>query len=189
MIHIRDISEIQSGAYLKPAPDPNAYYLLVNDFDNEGNILHTTKPSVVADGKAHNHFLREGDLLFAAKGNKNFCTIIQKEYEAKSIASSSFLVLRIKDKSIVFPEFLCWYLNLSATLQKLSDFAVGTSMPSITKAMLEGVEINLPALDIQKKIVDVAELQKKERLLYEGITFRRKQIIDYKLKNIITNGE
>lgn len=189
MILIRDISEIQSGVYLKPAPDPNAYYLQVNDFDNEGNVLHTTKPSVVIDGKNSNHHLRAGDLLFAAKGNKNFCTIIQKEYKVKSIASSSFLVLRIKKKNIVLPEFLCWYLNLSDTLQKLSISAVGTSMPSITKAMLEGVEINLPALEIQKKIVDIANLQKKERRLYDGIALRRKQIIDYKLKNIITNGE
>lgn len=185
MIKIKDIAEIQSGVYLKSAPDPNTYYLQVNDFDNEGNVLQSTKPTVVTDTKNSNHFLKSGDLLFAAKGTKNFCAIIQREYEGNSIASSSFLVLRVKDKRTVLPQFLCWYLNLSATLQKLSISAVGTSMPSITKGMLEEVEINIPSLDIQKKIVEVAELQKKETNLYERITLKRKQLIDYTLKSII----
>lgn len=185
MVKIKDIAEIQSGIYLKVAPNPNVYYLQVNDFDNEGNVLQTTKPTVVADAKNSKHFLKSGDLLFAAKGSKNFCAIIQREYEGNSIASSSFLVLRVNANNTVLPEFLRWYLNLSANLQKLSVSAVGTSMPSITKAMLEDVDINIPPSDIQRKIVEVAELQKQENQLYERIALKRKKLIEYTLKHII----
>lgn len=55
----------------------------------------------------------------------------------------------------------------------LSSNAVGTSIPSITKAMLEDVEIPLPQITTLRKIVDIVKLQKKERQLREAIIAKR----------------
>lgn len=55
----------------------------------------------------------------------------------------------------------------------LSSNAVGTSIPSITKAMFEDVEIPLPQITTLRKIVDIVKLQKKERQLREAIIAKR----------------
>lgn len=185
---LRNIAEIQSGVYLKTSPSPNVLYLQVNDFDSEGVILSTTKPTVLLEEKNRNHILNYGDLLFAAKGNKNFSTIFT-ECEYGCVASSSFLVVRITKKDIVIPEYLNWYLNLPRTIEQLSINAVGTSIPSITKAMLEEVELRLPSIEVQKKVVDIAGLQKQEQRLLAWIATRRQILIDNKLKQIIENGD
>lgn len=187
MYKLKDIAEIQSGMYAKASPSPDTVYLQVNDFDADGVIYDTAKPTISTTAKNKGHYLNTGDLLFAAKGTKNFCAIFTKNDE-KRVASSSFLVIRIAKSNIVEPEYLNWYLNLPSTITLLSSNAVGTSIPSITKAILEDVEIPLPPITTQQKIVDIAKLQKKERQLREAITAKRQQIIDYKLKNIITNG-
>lgn len=188
MYKLKDIVEIQTGIYAKASPSSNTVYLQVNDFDKEGIIFDNTKASVSTNAKNHNHYLSVGDLLFAAKGTKNFCAVFTG-HDEKCVASSSFLVIRVTRSDNAEPEYINWFLNLPSTLMLLSSNAVGTSIPSITKTMLEDIEIPLPPITTQKKIVEIAKLQKKERELREAITVKRQQIIDYKLKNIITNGD
>lgn len=185
---LKDISEIQTGLYAKVSPSPDSVYLQVNDFDKEGVMFKTAKVSVFAGVKNHGHYLNVGDLLFAAKGTKNFCTVFIG-HDEKCVASSSFLVIRVAKSGTAEPEYINWFLNLPSTLMLLSSNAVGTSIPSITKVMLEDVEIPLPSIATQKKIVEIAKLQKRERQLREEISVKRQQIIDYKLKNIIINGD
>src|SRR5574344_1533162 len=134
MYKLKDIAEIQSGVYAKASPNPNTVYLQVNDFDADGIIYNTAKPSIAMTTKNKGHYLNEGDLLFAAKGTKNFCAIFSGNNE-KCVASSSFLVIRITKYDIADPEYINWYLNLSSTIMLFSSNAVGTSIPSITKAM------------------------------------------------------
>jgi restriction endonuclease S subunit len=186
MVKLKDIAEIQTGIYAKPSPNPDTVYLQVNDFDSNGVICNTAKPSIAISEKNAGHYLNIGDLLFAAKGTKNFCTIFP-ESDNKCVASSSFLVVRIIKENIVKIEYINWYLNLSSTIDLLGANAVGTAIPSITKATLEGIEIPLPSISTQKQIVEIAELQKKERQLLELIIVKHQQITDYKLKNIISN--
>lgn len=187
MYKLKDIAEIQTGIYAKASPSPDTVYLQVNDFDGEGVIFDTAKPSISTTAKNKGHYLNAGNLLFAAKGTKNFCTIFTTNKE-KCVASSSFLVVRITKSNVAEPTYINWYLNLPSTIMLLSNNAVGTSIPSITKTMLENIEIPLPPIATQKRIVEIAKLQKRERQLREAISTKRQQIIDYKLKNIITNG-
>ena len=75
MVKLKDIATIQTGVYLKNAPSPDTCYLQVNDFDEEGNIRPTVRPTTTVSSKAARHLLTESDLLLAAKGGKNFCAI------------------------------------------------------------------------------------------------------------------
>lgn len=188
MYKLKDIAEIQTGIYAKASPSPDTVYLQVNNFDADRVICNTAKPSITIPSKNRGHYLNVGNLLFAGKGTNNFCVVFTG-YDEKCVASSSFLVVRITKIDLVEPQYVSWFLNLPSTLMSLSSNAVGTSIPSITKATLEEVELPLPPIATQEKIVEIAKLQKKERELREAITVKRQQIIDYKLKNIITNGD
>ena len=70
MVKLKDIATIQTGVYLKSAPSPDTCYLQVNDFDEEGNIRPTVRPTTTVSSKAARHLLTESDLLLAAKGGR-----------------------------------------------------------------------------------------------------------------------
>lgn len=187
MIKIRDIAEIQVGLYAKSSPGSNAIYLQVSSFGADRKLVENLKPTVVIEGKKSNSILKEGDLLFVAKGNYNFCTVYHRE-EYPAVASTSFLILRIKSKGIVLPEYVCWYINLQSTLKLLAtDAAKGTAIPSISKGDLEELEIPIPSVECQEKIIGIAKLQIREEHIQKQLQTKRQQVLEYKLKSIITN--
>ncbi len=184
---IKDIAKVRTGVYLRPSPNPTANYLQVGDYDTAGEVRYGIVPTVEAQSKSEQHLLQNKDILFSAKGAKNF-SVIYKNDTTPSFASSSFLVITIEN-DLVKPEYINWYLNLPSTILKLQTGAVGTSIPSISKQMIEEFEIEIPSLEVQQIVVELSKLQNREQLLLSEIAGRRKQLIDNKLKTIIRNGK
>ena len=116
----------------------------MNDFDEEGNIRPTVRPTTSVSSKAARHLLTESDLLLAAKGGKNFCAIAPTQL-GPCVASPSFLIIRIDNQTRILPEYLCGFLNLPSTRQLLTAQARGSAIASLSKADLEEFEIPLPA--------------------------------------------
>lgn len=182
MTKLNNIATIQTGVFAKTTPNPNALYLQQSDFDGNGELRNTAQPTIVADNPRH--LLAAGDLLLASKGNNNMCVIVPG-IEQKCVASPSFLVIRLHDKSAILPEFVAWYLNLPTVQNTLAAQARGTSIMSISKATLGELEIPIPPLEKQQKYIELSKLQKREQELYKAIAERRKQVLDYKMiKNI-----
>lgn len=182
MTKLNNIATIQTGVFAKTTPNPDALYLQQSDFDGNGELRNTVQPTIIADNQKH--LLTAGDLLLASKGNNNICVIIP-EIEQKCVASPSFLVIRLHDKSAILPEFVAWYLNLPTIQNTLAAQARGTSIMSISKATLGELEMPIPSIERQKKYIELSKLQKRERELYKAIAEKRKQVLDYKMiKNI-----
>ena len=182
MVKLHNIAVIQTGIFAKVAPNPNALYLQQSDFDGNGELRNTTQSTIIVANQKH--LLTAGDLLLASKGNNNMCVIVP-EIEQKCVASPSFLVIRLHDKSAILPEFVAWYLNLPTVQNTFAAQARGTSIMSISKATLGELEISIPPIERQKKYIELSKLQKREQELYKTIAERRKQVLDYKMiKNI-----
>ncbi len=180
---IQDIAIIRSGAYIKEVPEGKVCCLQVSDFNRvEGEFL-LPKPTLELDSKIENHLLLDGDLVFAAKGTSNFCTVFD-ERMGKAVASSSFLVIRIIDRAIIAPDYLCWILNREDSLAFFKVNAIGTSIPSIGKTLVEDYEISIPLMKIQQKIVEVARLQRQEQKLYLQISDLRNKLTQHQLIEI-----
>lgn len=121
------------------------------------------------------HLLKNGDVLFAAKGTKNFATVFEN-FNEPSVASTSFFVLRPTDKKVL-PDYLAWVLNSHTTQTLLKSQAIGTSIPSISKQVLENLEIAVPSIEMQNAILQITKLRNKEKSLRQKIeTLREKQI-------------
>lgn len=182
MTKLNNIATIQTGVFAKTTPNPNALYLQQSDFDSRGELRDTAQPTIATDNPKH--LLTAGDLLLASKGNNNMCVIVP-EIEQKCVASPSFLVIRLHDKSAILPEFVAWYLNLPTVQNTLAAQARGTSIMSISKATLGDLEIPVPSVERQRRYIELSKLQKREQQLYAAIAERRKQILEYKMiKNI-----
>lgn len=174
-IRVKDTTFIQTGLFAKPSGDGELVYLQSRHFDEYGQLLAVLHPDLPAEGVAEKHLLKNGDVLFAAKGTKNFATVFENHNEP-AIASTSFFVIRLTGKKIL-PAYLAWFLNQQGTQQLLKGQAIGTSIPSITKQVLEDLEIPVPPVETQKAILQITRLRQKEKVLKQQIeTLREKQI-------------
>ena len=182
MTKLQDIATILTGVFAKTSPTPDTLYLQQSDFDSRGELRDTAQPTIATDNPKH--LLAAGDLLLASKGNNNICVIVPV-IEQKCVASPSFLVIRLRDKSAILPEFVAWYLNLPTIQNTLAAQARGTSIMSISKATLGELEIPIPPIERQKKYIELSKLQKREQELYKAIAEKRRQLLEYKMiKNI-----
>lgn len=172
---IKDITNIQTGLFAKPAGIGELVYLQSKHFNEFGQLHSVLHPDLRAEGISEKHLLKDGDVLFAAKGTKNFAAVFENHNEP-SVASTSFFVIRPTDNKVL-PEFLAWFLNNHTTQTLLKAQAIGTSIPSISKQVLENLEMPVPDIKTQKAIVEISKLRNKEKSLKQKIeTLREKQI-------------
>jgi len=172
---IKDIAHIQTGLFAKPAGVGELVYLQSKHFDEYGQLHAFLHPDLLAEGISEKHLLKDGDVLFAAKGTKNFAAVFENHNEP-SVASTSFFVIRPTDQRML-PQYLAWVLNSHSTQSLLKGQAIGTSIPSISKQVLENLEITLPSIETQQVILQITKLRNKEKSLKEKIeTLREKQI-------------
>lgn len=180
---IKDITNIQTGLFAKPAGIGELVYLQSKHFDEYGQLNSTLHPDIMAEGISEKHLLKDGDVLFAAKGSKNFATVFE-DHNKPSVASTSFFVIR-PVKKIVLPQFLAWFLNNHTTQTILKGQAIGTSIPSISKQVLENLEIPVPDIKTQKAIIEIAKLRNREKALKQKIEKLREKQIQQQIMNAI----
>ena len=180
---IKSITNIQTGLFAKPAGVGEVVYLQSKNFDEYGQLHSELHPDLVADGISEKHLLKDGDVLFAAKGTKNFAAVFENHNEP-SVASTSFFVIRPTDNKVL-PQFLAWFLNNPTTQNLLKGQAIGTSIPSISKQVLENLEIPVPEIKTQKAIVEISNLRNKEKSLKQKIESLREKQIQQQIINAI----
>jgi restriction endonuclease S subunit len=180
---IKDITNIQTGLFAKPAGIGELVYLQSKHFDEYGQLHSVLHPDVVAEGISEKHLLKNGDVLFAAKGTKNFAVVFENHNEP-SVASTSFFVIRPSDKKVL-PQYLAWFLNNHTTQTLLKGQAIGTSIPSISKQVLENLEITVPCMETQKAILQITKLRNKEKSLKQKIEILKDMKINQQLLKAI----
>lgn len=182
-IRIKDITHIQTGLFAKPGGIGELVYLQSKHFDEYGQLHAVLQPDLMADGISEKHLLKEGDILFAAKGTRNFAAVFEN-YSEPSVASTSFFVIRLTDKKLL-PQYLAWVLNNHRTQALVKRQALGTSIPSISKRVLENLEISVPSIETQKAILQITKLRDKEISLKQEIETLREKQIQQQIKNAI----
>lgn len=157
-------------------------YLQVKHFDECGRLQGALHGDLISTEIPEKHLLQPGDVLFAAKGSKNFATVFENHNES-AVASTSFFTLRLTTQMLL-PHFLAWQLNNPNIQTLLKSMASGTAMPSISKQVLENIEIDVPTIERQKAILKISNLRIKEKFIKQEIENLREQ----KIQQLITNA-
>lgn len=180
---IQDIATLQTGLFAKPLAMGEVVYLQAKHFDDQGNLSATLHPDLSREEISAKHLLRNGDILFAAKGTKNFAAVYE-EHNLPAVASTSFFVIRLFDTKVL-PEYLAWFLNNSNTQTIVKAQALGTSIPSISKVVLEELEIPVPTIEKQKSVVTISKLRWQEKTIHTKLESLRDKKIQTQIINAI----
>lgn len=163
-----DIAFIQTGYFAKPKAHGKLTCLQSRHFDDAGNLLYLPDPDCMLDPMSQKHFLLNGDILYAAKGTKNFAALFS-ELEKPVVASTTFFVIRLRAKNIL-PSYLAWYLNKPIIKDYLQSQAKGTSIVSISKTTLEDLLIEIPSLEKQSLVLKINSLRMQEIQIRNELT-------------------
>lgn len=180
---LRNITTIQTGVFAKPISKGEIVYLQAKHFDENGELTNILYPDLNADEKIEKHLLIKGDILFAAKGTKNFAACYETE-NIPAVASTSFFVIRLQTKEIL-PGYLTWLLNHPKTQYLLKGKARGTSIASISKAVLEELEFSIPSIHKQVLVLKIHQLRNKEKKLKKQIEILREKQIQQQISKAV----
>ena len=175
---ISEIAEVVSGVYLTAAPYGDVSYLQIKDLLSESP--EKTASKVILSPKNERYLLAKDDLLFAGKGTTYLCKVFDLDFPA--IASTTLYIIRLTSKDIL-PDYLCWYLNQPSVMAMMKAQQVGTGTPLIHKQVVENIEIPIPNMETQQRIVELARLQAKEKELYQAIAEKRQLITNQFIMN------
>lgn len=132
------------------------------------------------------HFVTAGNILFVVKGVNNYAVCIQEQL-SKTIAAAHFFVIRI-DRDDVLPEYVAWYINQPPAQAFLQERSKGTIGPSIDIGTLSELDVPLPFLEVQRKVIRIQELLRREQELTEHIQAKRDQLVKTVLLKTIQEG-
>jgi len=123
-------------------------------------------------------FTKRNDILLGSKGNP---TVGYVESDDKILISSSIYIIRISNQTVL-PKFLAIYLDSTKGHNELSKITLGGYIKGISKTNLEELQIPIPSMDIQKKMVSLYDNIVKQKVFLE-----RKSTINDKILDSIVN--
>lgn len=124
--------------------------------------------------KAH-HIVRPGDLVFRSRGLITTSAILRDD-PGVAIVSAPLLRIRVKGKTVL-PEYLNWFISQPPAQAYLTSRAIGTAQKMITKEALESLEVDLPSIQRQRMITELAALAAEEQGLLNKLAAKRGQYI------------
>ena len=189
---LKMIAKIQSGFINRGKIDPldDGSCLLMQAKDVDADQLSYRADNLIRfnprlSGK--DWYLEPGDILFMARGARNYSVLVDKIPD-RVLAAACFFIVRIPNSEII-PEYLWWYLNQSPIEEYLRRFSGrGVHMPVVRRAVLESIDIPLPPIKTQKQVSEMTMLLQREQDLYKKLAEKRKYLMtEICLKSIRKN--
>ena len=176
---LSSLCEIQSGytarARLEPGKGGGVPAIQLRDlrgedeFDPAGLPLYELAPSI------DRYWARPGDVLFRSRGERNTAVLVSEKSKSAAIAVLPLIVLRPR-REYVDPAYMAWFINQPEAQRYFDKCAVGTSMRMIPKGCLHTLEVAIPDLATQRRIVEIDSLARRERALMRELADKKLEL-------------
>jgi len=117
-------------------------------------------------GKKAPKWLKESDILFLARGNRNYAVYLA-EVKEQTLCSPHFFQIYTKDEQCVLPAFLAWQINQQPIQRYLLKSIEGTAIGNIRRSVLESIPIVLPPIEKQLSIIALDNIVKQQQIILE----------------------
>jgi type I restriction enzyme S subunit len=183
----------------EPIKEGNTFVIRVSDIKEGGIIDYSEVPLRWVDPQKLKKFqLQEGDLLVVkSSGSKaqiiSGRTAIFENKTSRVFCPSNFLLTLRPNKEKVLPKWLWLYLNGPEAKKFVEKIIGATTYPNIRPADYLNLEIPIPPLEIQKRIVarieELFEKIDKAKQLREKALEETEQIFPLTLEHIFRKAE
>lgn len=172
-----DIAAVSAGFPFRgaviAAREGNALVVQMKNVDAEQGVDWASVPRTNLPGKKEPDWLREGDILFAARGSKNYAALIVSPPE-RAVCSPHFFVIRIRNDAATLPAFVAWLINQTPARKYFEQSATGSYILNIRRQVLESLELVIPPRAQQEIIVALHQAVHSEQKILERLIANRK---------------
>lgn len=123
---------------------------LVSGTISEESIARVSKEHVE---RLRKHKIQEGDILYSRRGDVGRCAFTS-EREIGWLCGTGCLKVRV-DKEKADPKFIFYQLQKAETIGWVVNHAVGSTMLNLNTSILSAVPVDIPEIEIQRKIVNI----------------------------------
>lgn len=189
MICLADIANCSNGFTFREKPRDsrtgNVRVVQIGDIGAEGAFdpRHSAKVTMPEpDGK---FLLQKDDLIFRGRG-AGFAAAFVPDHDKPMMAASPLIWIR-PDHDRVDSAYLAWVINSPAAQRFFMKAAQGTIVKSVGVRELAQLEIPLPPVSEQRKIVAAANLLHREQQILGELAAKRGQLTTALLMQKTTN--
>lgn len=154
-------------------------YLRITDIDDDGRFITVNKTSVNSSNSENFH-LQEGDIVFARTGATVGKTYLYNPNDG-DLVFAGFLIRFSPDIQKIIPSFLRAYTNTSIYWNWVKIISQRSGQPGINAAEYCSLQIPVPPLKEQQKIVKILSVWdkaiEKQTQLIEKLELRKKGLI------------
>ncbi len=163
---------------IEVSEDGDTYLVQIRHADEHAGALVGVLDRVMLPGKREPDYLENGDVLFVAKGPRNFAVHLQ-DIPPATVCSPHFFHLKVPggEQARILPEFLVWQINQSAAQIYLARCGQGSVSPNITRSQLEDLPVVVPPLAAQARFVVLLQAARKEERVLQALIENRRQMV------------
>ncbi len=134
---------------------------------------------------APRYLLKAGDLVFRSRGFQNSFSLVTPQL-GLAVTIAPMMFVRIHDHAQVLPDYLHWWLNRPATQKLIDERAQGGTIHMIPAGALADLPVEVPHMQQQLAIANIAKLSLIEQKLTHQINEKRRVLVDAQLHQAIS---
>ena len=175
-----ELCDIHSGytarGKLEPLPEGGLPAMQLRDVGTNGETPGPHFQRYDLGKLADRYFVRGGEVVFRSRGEPNTAAAIADALPEPAAVIVPLVIVR-PDRDRVLPEYLAWAINHPEAQRRLGAEAQGTSLRMVPMAVLENLDIAVPDLRTQKRIVELNALARQEGHLLRQLATRRAELV------------
>ncbi len=185
-MNIRDICTVKTGyafrSKIEHNPDGNIPVIQPKDITNDGRLETSAVVRVLISAIKPTHLLTTGDVLLASRG-RFVATTYNGNFDAECVASGALLVLSVKNSQIILPDYLSLYFNSDRGNHQFHRLTERSTIPSLNRSTLEEMEIPVPDIGTQKKLIALERAKQR----YGQLTKRKQELLNHILNHQLSS--
>ncbi len=175
---LKEIAVIRAGyqfrGRVEDDPAGAVRVIQIRDFGDDKALRAETLARVSLPRNTSTFTVERGDLLFLSRGHKLWASSIDTDLQ-DTIASGYFFV--VKPAKGVLASYLAWYMRQEPFQASLRPIHKGSYIPLVSRVDFEELEVEVPSLAVQERIVALDVLGRREQQLLASIAAKRAQIV------------
>lgn len=191
LLQISDIVEAQGGLVLsrKEAKDPEADIYRYKRL----TLRSLSEDGYIKDSDLEDFYTNEllSDTWFTTPGDvvirlfSPLCPTVIDESQARLLIPSQLAILKVKDRTVISPEFLRLALSQKDIQEHVRRIERGTAQRTVKLSTIMELLIEVPDMETQKHVVEIDALNRKRERIYMDLITQERQLTEIIIRKII----
>lgn len=148
----------------RPDPNGSSHLVQISDLGNDGTFRNEDFTRIEPNETVNpSLYLRTGEVLFPNRGTRTTAAVLTNTAD-NILAGAQFFVITRKTTEVI-PEFLAWTLRTTEAARYFAIRRKGTLVQTLQRFHLEDFPVPLPSLAVQRKILEIDNLERETRVL------------------------